>query len=219
LILVPRSARRRRSRLDDRALRARRRDADAFARRSTFARAVARESAVAVAVANPPQGYGDAHPRKQCDTDDADRAPVFRAFFVAKNRHRRAVASHRDARRERTMSEDTETFAFQAEINQLLSLIINVRLDADRDRARAANDRGVATRIAMARRGTTARRTHRRARDASERLTRKSWIRNDRRRFIPTRKSSCASSSGARRERRRDSRAMAIDASRCDGGG
>jgi len=31
-----------------------------------------------------PQGYGDAHPRKQCDTDDADRAPVFRAFFVAK---------------------------------------------------------------------------------------------------------------------------------------
>lgn len=166
-----------------------------------------------------PQGYGDAHPRKQCDTDDADRAPVFRAFFVAKNRHRRAVASHRDARRERTMSEDTETFAFQAEINQLLSLIINVRLDADRDRARAANDRGVATRIAMARRGTTARRTHRRARDASERLTRKSWIRNDRRRFIPTRKSSCASSSGARRERRRDSRAMAIDASRCDGGG
>jgi hypothetical protein len=165
------------------------------------------------------QGYGDAHPRKQCDTADADRAPVFRAFFVAKNRHRRAVASHRDARRERTMSEDTETFAFQAEINQLLSLIINVRLDADRDRARAANDRGVATRIAMARRGTTARRTHRRARDASERLTRKSWIRNDRRRFIPTRKSSCASSSGARRERRRDSRAMAIDASRCDGGG
>jgi hypothetical protein len=216
LILVPRSARRRRSRLDDRALRARRRDADAFARRSTFARAVARESAVAVADL---QGYGDAHPRKQCDTDDADRAPVFRAFFVAKNRHRRAVASHRDARRERTMSEDTETFAFQAEINQLLSLIINVRLDADRDRARAANDRGVATRIAMARRGTTARRTHRRARDASERLTRKSWIRNDRRRFIPTRKSSCASSSGARRERRRDSRAMAIDASRCDGGG
>jgi hypothetical protein len=216
LILVPRSARRRRSRLDDRALRARRRDADAFARRSTFARAVARESAVAVAAI---QGYGDAHPRKQCDTDDADRAPVFRAFFVAKNRHRRAVASHRDARRERTMSEDTETFAFQAEINQLLSLIINVRLDADRDRARAANDRGVATRIAMARRGTTARRTHRRARDASERLTRKSWIRNDRRRFIPTRKSSCASSSGARRERRRDSRAMAIDASRCDGGG
>jgi len=213
---VPRSARRRRSRLDDRALRARRRDADAFARRSTFARAVARESAVAVII---PQGYGDAHPRKQCDTDDADRAPVFRAFFVAKNRHRRAVASHRDARRERTMSEDTETFAFQAEINQLLSLIINVRLDADRDRARAANDRGVATRIAMARRGTTARRTHRRARDASERLTRKSWIRNDRRRFIPTRKSSCASSSGARRERRRDSRAMAIDASRCDGGG
>jgi len=213
---VPRSARRRRSRLDDRALRARRRDADAFARRSTFARAVARESAVAVANL---QGYGDAHPRKQCDTDDADRAPVFRAFFVAKNRHRRAVASHRDARRERTMSEDTETFAFQAEINQLLSLIINVRLDADRDRARAANDRGVATRIAMARRGTTARRTHRRARDASERLTRKSWIRNDRRRFIPTRKSSCASSSGARRERRRDSRAMAIDASRCDGGG
>jgi len=213
---VPRSARRRRSRLDDRALRARRRDADAFARRSTFARAVARESAVAVMI---PQGYGDAHPRKQCDTDDADRAPVFRAFFVAKNRHRRAVASHRDARRERTMSEDTETFAFQAEINQLLSLIINVRLDADRDRARAANDRGVATRIAMARRGTTARRTHRRARDASERLTRKSWIRNDRRRFIPTRKSSCASSSGARRERRRDSRAMAIDASRCDGGG
>jgi hypothetical protein len=216
LILVPRSARRRRSRLDDRALRARRRDADAFARRSTFARAVARESAVAVMI---PQGYGDAHPRKQCDTDDADRAPVFRAFFVAKNRHRRAVASHRDARRERTMSEDTETFAFQAEINQLLSLIINVRLDADRDRARAANDRGVATRNAMARRGTTARRTHRRARDASERLTRKSWIRNDRRRFIPTRKSSCASSSGARRERRRDSRAMAIDASRCDGGG
>jgi hypothetical protein len=216
LILVPRSARRRRSRLDDRALRARRRDADAFARRSTFARAVARESAVAVANL---QGYGDAHPRKQCDTDDADRAPVFRAFFVAKNRHRRAVASHRDARRERTMSEDTETFAFQAEINQLLSLIINVRLDADRDRARAANDRGVATRLAMARRGTTARRTHRRARDASERLTRKSWIRNDRRRFIPTRKSSCASSSGARRERRRDSRAMAIDASRCDGGG
>jgi hypothetical protein len=216
LILVPRSARRRRSRLDDRALRARRRDADAFARRSTFARAVARESAVAVRNL---QGYGDAHPRKQCDTDDADRAPVFRAFFVAKNRHRRAVASHRDARRERTMSEDTETFAFQAEINQLLSLIINVRLDADRDRARAANDRGVATRIAMARRGTTARRTHRRARDASERLTRKSWIRNDRRRFIPTRKSSCASSSGARRERRRDSRAMAIDASRCDGGG
>lgn len=216
MILVPRSARRRRSRLDDRALRARRRDADAFARRSTFARAVARESAVAVANL---QGYGDAHPRKQCDTDDADRAPVFRAFFVAKNRHRRAVASHRDARRERTMSEDTETFAFQAEINQLLSLIINVRLDADRDRARAANDRGVATRIAMARRGTTARRTHRRARDASERLTRKSWIRNDRRRFIPTRKSSCASSSGARRERRRDSRAMAIDASRCDGGG
>jgi hypothetical protein len=216
LILVPRSARRRRSRLDDRALRARRRDADAFARRSTFARAVARESAVAVMI---PQGYGDAHPRKQCDTDDADRAPVFRAFFVAKNRHRRAVASHRDARRERTMSEDTETFAFQAEINQLLSLIINVRLDADRDRARAANDRGVATRLAMARRGTTARRTHRRARDASERLTRKSWIRNDRRRFIPTRKSSCASSSGARRERRRDSRAMAIDASRCDGGG
>lgn len=213
---MPRSARRRRSRLDDRALRARRRDADAFARRSTFARAVARESAVAVII---PQGYGDAHPRKQCDTDDADRAPVFRAFFVAKNRHRRAVASHRDARRERTMSEDTETFAFQAEINQLLSLIINVRLDADRDRARAANDRGVATRIAMARRGTTARRTHRRARDASERLTRKSWIRNDRRRFIPTRKSSCASSSGARRERRRDSRAMAIDASRCDGGG
>lgn len=213
---MPRSARRRRSRLDDRALRARRRDADAFARRSTFARAVARESAVAVADL---QGYGDAHPRKQCDTDDADRAPVFRAFFVAKNRHRRAVASHRDARRERTMSEDTETFAFQAEINQLLSLIINVRLDADRDRARAANDRGVATRIAMARRGTTARRTHRRARDASERLTRKSWIRNDRRRFIPTRKSSCASSSGARRERRRDSRAMAIDASRCDGGG
>jgi hypothetical protein len=216
LILVPRSARRRRSRLDDRALRARRRDADAFARRSTFARAVARESAVAVII---PQGYGDAHPRKQCDTDDADRAPVFRAFFVAKNRHRRAVASHRDARRERTMSEDTETFAFQAEINQLLSLIINVRLDADRDRARAANDRGVATRNALARRGTTARRTHRRARDASERLTRKSWIRNDRRRFIPTRKSSCASSSGARRERRRDSRAMAIDASRCDGGG
>lgn len=213
---MPRSARRRRSRLDDRALRARRRDADAFARRSTFARAVARESAVAVADL---QGYGDAHPRKQCDADDADRAPVFRAFFVAKNRHRRAVASHRDARRERTMSEDTETFAFQAEINQLLSLIINVRLDADRDRARAANDRGVATRIAMARRGTTARRTHRRARDASERLTRKSWIRNDRRRFIPTRKSSCASSSGARRERRRDSRAMAIDASRCDGGG
>ena len=213
---MPRSARRRRSRLDDRALRARRRDADAFARRSTFARAVARESAVAVMI---PQGYGDAHPRKQCDTDDADRAPGFRAFFVAKNRHRRAVASHRDARRERTMSEDTETFAFQAEINQLLSLIINVRLDADRDRARAANDRGVATRIAMARRGTTARRTHRRARDASERLTRKSWIRNDRRRFIPTRKSSCASSSGARRERRRDSRAMAIDASRCDGGG
>ena len=213
---MPRSARRRRSRLDDRALRARRRDADAFARRSTFARAVARESAVAVMI---PQGYGDAHPRKQCDTDDADRAPVFRAFFVAKNRHRRAVASHRDARRERTMSEDTETFAFQAEINQLLSLIINVRLDAYRDRARAANDRGVATRIAMARRGTTARRTHRRARDASERLTRKSWIRNDRRRFIPTRKSSCASSSGARRERRRDSRAMAIDASRCDGGG
>ena len=213
---MPRSARRRRSRLDDRALRARRRDADAFARRSTFARAVARESAVAVII---PQGYGDAHPRKQCDTDDADRAPVFRAFFVAKNLHRRAVASHRDARRERTMSEDTETFAFQAEINQLLSLIINVRLDADRDRARAANDRGVATRIAMARRGTTARRTHRRARDASERLTRKSWIRNDRRRFIPTRKSSCASSSGARRERRRDSRAMAIDASRCDGGG
>ena len=147
---MPRSARRRRSRLDDRALRARRRDADAFARRSTFARAVARESAVAVII---PQGYGDAHPRKQCDTDDADRAPVFRAFFVAKNRHRRAVASHRDARRERTMSEDTETFAFQAEINQLLSLIINVRLDADRDRARAANDRGVATRIAMARRG------------------------------------------------------------------
>ena len=44
---MPRSARRRRSRLDDRALRARRRDADAFARRSTFARAVARESAVA----------------------------------------------------------------------------------------------------------------------------------------------------------------------------
>ena len=213
---MPRSARRRRSRLDDRALRARRRDADAFARRSTFARAVARESAVAVII---PQGYGDAHPRKQCDTDDADRAPVFRAFFVAKNLHRRAVASHRDARRERTMSEDTETFAFQAEINQLLSLIINVRLDADRDRARAANDRGVATRIAMARRGTTARRTHRRARDASERLTRKSWIRNDRRRFIPTRKSSCASSSGARRELRRDSRAMAIDASRCDGGG
>jgi len=81
LILVPRSARRRRSRLDDRALRARRRDADAFARRSTFARAVARESAVAVAAI---QGYGDAHPRKQCDTDDADRAPVFRAFFVAK---------------------------------------------------------------------------------------------------------------------------------------
>lgn len=78
---MPRSARRRRSRLDDRALRARRRDADAFARRSTFARAVARESAVAVANL---QGYGDAHPRKQCDTDDADRAPVFRAFFVAK---------------------------------------------------------------------------------------------------------------------------------------
>jgi len=213
---VPRSARRRRSRLDDRALRARRRDADAFARRSTFARAVARESAVAVA--NPP-GLRRRPPAQTVRHRRRRPRARFSRVFRRENRHRRAVASHRDARRERTMSEDTETFAFQAEINQLLSLIINVRLDADRDRARAANDRGVATRIAMARRGTTARRTHRRARDASERLTRKSWIRNDRRRFIPTRKSSCASSSGARRERRRDSRAMAIDASRCDGGG
>jgi hypothetical protein len=120
------------------------------------------------------------------------RSPVVARRVRTSHRVASHITVHHDARA-RTMSEETETFAFQAEINQLLTLIINVRRDDDDLDAHRSVIHGV-FRARFSPRRIESKIVSRRPTDRARRST----LLSSRRRSIRTRKFSYANSSGAR---------------------